>query len=78
MRTFITIICVSIVSAIIAGLGFLAGVAYVDEYTRAIYCEGICATMSELDVNEQSDNLVLTGEGYGECEGLEFVITRTK
>lgn len=78
MKRFLQIVgAVSGIAAIV-GIGFMAGVAYGVEETSKIACEGICATMRELDVNETSDELILDGYRYGECEGMRYVMTRTK
>lgn len=78
MRTFLQVISGIIIGAVIAGISFVAGVAYGVEETSKIACEGICAVMSELDIDETSDELILGGYRYGECEGMRYVMTRTK
>lgn len=78
MRRFLQIVSGIIIGAVIFGLGFVAGTAYGVEETSKIYCWGIRAVMSELDVNETSDELILDGYRYGDCEGMGYVMTRTK
>lgn len=78
MKKLLNIIGGIIIGLILFGFGFISGVPYGVEGTSKIACMGLTATMSELDVNETSAELTLSGENYGECDGMQFVITRTK
>lgn len=78
MKKLLNIIGGIIIAAILVGFGFISGVVYGVEGTSKIACEGLTATMSELDIDETSPELTLSGKNYGECEGMQFVITRTK
>ena len=67
-----------LVVAILLGLGFFIGVHYGVQETSKIYCDGLGASIGQLDIGEQSTEFALNGPNYGEYDGVKFVVTRTK